>query len=168
METVQAPLDFIGINLYTRSVIANDPQNANLGTRQVPVREAERTDFGWEVYPEALHDVIMRIWRDYKLPIYVTENGCSYRDGPDERGVVADERRVSFYERYIGQVARAIEAGADVRGYYAWSLYDNFEWGMGYSQRFGIVHVDFETQQRTIKQSGYWYRDAIEANEYEY
>lgn len=168
MEIVRAPLDFIGINLYTRSIIANDPQNANLGTRQVPVRDAERTDFGWEVYPEALHDVIMRIWRDYKLPIYVTENGCSYGEGPDERGLVADQRRVSFYQRYIGQVGRAIEEGADVRGYYAWSLYDNFEWGMGYSQRFGIVHVDFETQRRTIKQSGYWYRDAIAANGYEY
>ena len=168
METVRAPLDFIGINLYARSVIANDPQNVNLGTRQVAVQDVERTDFGWEVYPEALHDAIMRIWRDYKLPIYVTENGCSYDDGPDERGVVADERRVSFHERYVAQVARAIDAGADVRGYYAWSLYDNFEWGMGYSQRFGMVHVDFETQRRTIKQSGYWYRDAIAANGYEY
>ena len=168
MEIVRAPLDFIGINLYTRSVVANDPQNRNLGGRAVPVQDAERTDFGWEVYPEALHDVIMRIWNDYQLPIYITENGCSYDDEPDARGVVDDQRQVSFYQRYIAQVARAIEAGADVRGYYAWSLYDNFEWSMGYSQRFGIVHVDFPSQRRTIKRSGHWYRDVIANNGYEY
>jgi beta-glucosidase len=168
MEIVRAPLDFIGINLYTRSVVAHDPQNRNLGARAVHLPDVERTDFAWEVYPEALHDVIMRISRDYQRPIYITENGCSYGDGPDERGVVDDQRRVSFYQRYIAQVARAIEAGADVRGYYAWSLYDNFEWSMGYSQRFGMVHVDFPTQRRTIKRSGHWYRDVIANNGYEY
>ena len=168
MELVQAPLDFIGINLYARNVIAHDAQDRNLGARQVPPQDVERTDFGWEVYPEALHDVIARIWEDYQLPIYITENGCSYGDGPDERGVVDDQRRISFYQRYLAQVARAIEEGADVRGYYAWSLMDNFEWTMGYSQRFGLVYVDYPTQRRIIKQSGYWYRDAIAANGYEH
>ena len=168
MELIKEPLDFIGINLYTRSVIANDPNDPNLGTRDVPVEKAERTDFGWEVYPRALHDVIMRIWNDYKLPIYVTENGCSYDDGPDARGVVDDQRRVSFLQRYIAAVARAREEGADVRGYFLWSLMDNFEWGMGYSQRFGITHVDFTTQERIIKQSGYWYQKLIDKGSYEY
>ena len=168
MEIVKAPLDFIGVNLYSRSVVEHDPQDRNLGARDVPVQDVERTDFGWEVYPEAIHDVVMRLWRDYQRPIYITENGCSYGDGPDERGVVDDQRRISFYQRYIAQVARAAEEGADVRGYFAWSLMDNFEWAMGYGERFGIVHVDYPTQRRTIKQSGYWYRDLIATNGYDF
>ncbi|MEX0786922.1 MAG: GH1 family beta-glucosidase [Dehalococcoidia bacterium] len=168
MEACKAPLDFIGINLYTRSVVAHDPNDPNIGAREVAVENAERTDFGWEVYPEAIHDVIMRIWNDYQLPIYITENGAGYGDAPDKHGVVDDQRRISFLQRYIAQVARAIEEGADVRGYELWSLMDNFEWSLGYSQRFGIVYVDYPTQQRTIKQSGYWYRDVIAKNGYEY
>jgi len=167
METMRAPLDFIGINLYSRTVVAHDPQNANLGTRIVQVPDAERTDNGWEVYPEAIHQAIMRIWNDYRRPIFITENGCSYGDAPDESGVVSDDRRVAFYQHYIAQVGRAIEDGADVRGYYAWSLMDNFEWAEGYSQRFGLVYVDYPTQRRMIKKSGYWYRDLIAANRLE-
>jgi beta-glucosidase len=168
MEIAKCDFDFIGINLYSRSVVAFDPQDANLGARDVPPRDVERTDFGWEVCPEAIHDVIMRIWRDYGKPIYITENGCSYGDGPDEHGVVNDERRTSFLQRYIGQVGRAIDEGADVRGYYHWSSLDNFEWGEGYSQRFGLIWVDFATQQRIVKQSGRWYRAAIDKNGFTY
>ncbi len=168
MEIVRAPADFIGINLYTGGVFEHDPQEPNLGVRQAQSDVTERTDFGWEVRPEALHDVIMRIWNDYGLPIYVTENGAAYDDVPDEDGEVPDERRVSFLQRYIAQVARAIDEGADVRGYYLWSLMDNFEWAFGYDQRFGITRVDFETQKRTIKQSGYWYRDVIANNGFTY
>ncbi|OGO52504.1 MAG: beta-glucosidase [Chloroflexi bacterium RBG_16_68_14] len=168
METVQAGLDFIGINLYSRSVIAYDPQDANLGARDVHVEDAERCKFGWEVYPEAIHDVIMRIWHDYRRPIYITENGASYEDVVDKQGQVNDPQRVSFLQRYIAQVARAVEEGADVRGYYLWSLMDNFEWGFGYSQRFGIVYVDYPTQRRIIKQSGHWYRNTIAKNGYQY
>jgi beta-glucosidase len=168
METVKAPLDFVGINLYTRTVIADSPQDPNIGVRPVNVPDVERTEMGWEVYPEAIHDVVTRIWNDYQRPIYITENGCSYSDGPDKRGVVDDQRRISFYQRYIAQVARAMEEGADVRGYFAWSLMDNFEWTLGYSQRFGIVYVGYPTQKRIIKNSGYWYRDLIAKNGYEY
>ena len=164
METIKAPLDFVGINLYTRLVVAHNPHDENLGIRILSVPNAERTDFGWEVYPDAIHQAIMRTWNDYRLPIYVTENGCSYGDAPDENGIVDDDRRVSFYRRYIAQVARAIHDGADVRGYYAWSLLDNFEWAEGYSQRFGLAYVDYPTQRRIIKKSGYWYRDLIAAN----
>ncbi len=168
MEIVKAPADFIGINLYTGSDVAHDSQDPNLGVRPVQGENVERTDFGWEVRPEALYDVIMRIWNDYGLPIYVTENGASYGDSPNEDGEVPDERRVSFLQRYIAQVARAIDEGADVRGYYLWSLMDNFEWAFGYDHRFGITYVDFETQKRTIKQSGYWYRDVIANSGFEY
>jgi len=164
MEIVKSSLDFIGINLYSRSVVANNPQDKKLGRRIVQVEDAERTDYGWEVYPQAIHDVIMRIWRDYRCPIYITENGCSYNDGPDKHGVVNDERRISFIRRYLDQVARAIKDGADVRGYYHWTLLDNFEWAEGYHQRFGLVYADHSTQRRIIKQSGHWYRDLIAVN----
>ncbi|MDI6858392.1 MAG: GH1 family beta-glucosidase [Dehalococcoidia bacterium] len=168
METIRADLDFIGINLYTRTVVAADPDDPNLGLRRVPQEGAEQMDNGWEVYPEAIHQVITRIWNDYRLPIVITENGCAFNDGPDESGAVSDDRRVSLLQRYIAQVGRAIQEGADVRGYFHWTLTDNFEWIQGLSQRFGLIYVDFATQQRIIKKSGYWYRDLIRSNRIEY
>jgi beta-glucosidase len=168
MEAVRGALDFIGINLYQRQIVADDPGGRNLGTRLVP-GPGPRTEFNWEAWPAAIYRMIMRVTRDYgPVPIYVTENGCSYGDGPGADGRVRDEKRIDFLRGYIGQVARAIDEGADVRGYYLWTLIDNFEWTMGYSQRFGIIHVDHETQKRTIKDSGYWYRDLIGANTIEY
>jgi beta-glucosidase len=168
MDVIRTSFDHIGINLYSRTVVANNPNDRNIGARGINLPNVERTDYNWEVYPDALHDVIMRIWSDYKLPIYITENGCSYGDAPDVRGVVNDERRVSFLQRYIGGVAAAIDKGADVRGYYHWTFTDNFEWAMGTSQRFGLVYNDFENQKRTVKQSGYWYRDVIANSGYDY
>jgi beta-glucosidase len=168
MELVKAPLDFIGINLYTRTVVSADPTDRNLGLRRIPQTGAEQMDNGWEVYPEAIYQVTMRIWNDYRRPIFITENGCAFNEGPDEGGAVNDDRRVSYCRRHIAQMARAIEDGADVRGYYAWTLMDNFEWIQGYSQRFGLVYVDFATQQRTMKKSGHWYRDLIRSNCLEY
>lgn len=168
MDIVKCDLDFVGINLYSRAVVAHAPQDANLGAREVRIDNAERSKFGWEVYPDAIHQVITRIWNDYQKPIYITENGASYDDEVDARGAVNDPQRVSFLQRYIGQVGRAVEEGADVRGYHVWSLLDNFEWTFGYSQRFGIVYVDYPTQKRTAKSSGRWYADAIKNNGYEY
>jgi len=165
---IKEPLDFIGINLYTRTIAANNPDETYLGARQVP-GPGPKTAFGWEVWPAALYQMIMRAHRDYGLPIYVTENGCSYPTAPDADGRVRDQERIDFYKGYIGQAGRALAEGADVRGYYAWTLVDNFEWAMGYSQRFGLVYVDFENgQKRTIKDSGNWYRDLISAGEIEY
>jgi beta-glucosidase len=166
MEAVQADIDFIGINLYTRTIVANNPDEKYLGIRQVP-GPGRRTHFGWEVWPAALYTAIMRTHRDYGKPIYITENGCSVDDKVDG-GAVHDEDRIDFYNGYIGQVGRAIDEGADVRGYYAWTLIDNFEWTFGMSQRFGLIHVDFDTLKRTIKDSGYWYRDLIAKGEIEY
>ena len=165
MEACKAPIDFIGINLYTRTIVAAADEKY-LGTRQVP-GEGPRTGFGWEVWPSGLYQMILRVHRDYGLPIYITENGCAYPDEVSADGV-HDPDRVSFYDGYIGQVGRAIEEGADVRGYYAWSLMDNFEWTFGMSQRFGLIHVDFETLKRTVKDSGYAYRDLIAKGEIEY
>jgi beta-glucosidase len=167
MEQCRSTMDFIGINLYQRSMVEHNENDRNLGARNRP-GPGPRTAFGWEVWPAALYQMIKRIDKDYGLPIYVTENGCSYPTVPDANGRVADQERIDFYNGFIGQVGRAIDEGCDVRGYYGWTLIDNFEWAEGYRQRFGIVHVDFETQQRTIKDSGYWFRDLIAKNEIEY
>ena len=164
MESMKSKLDFIGINLYQRGIVANAPQDRNVGARQIP-GPGPRTDFNWEVWPAAIYRMIMRVTKDYgRPPIYVTENGCSYGDRPGPDGRVHDQRRIDFLNGFIGQVGRALDEGADVRGYYLWSLMDNFEWAEGYAQRFGIIDCDFENgEKRTIKDSGYWYRDLIKS-----
>lgn len=166
MEKTRAPLDFIGINLYYRTIASSAgalhraahaqewlfPVNMEAGA------EGPKTDFGWEVWPKALYDIVMRITRDYNRPVLeITESGCSYNDGPDARGVIRDTRRIQYHRQYLAALARAMSEGADVRGYHAWSLMDNFEWADGFSQRFGLAYVDFKTQNRTIKESGKWY-----------
>ena len=167
MDAVRADFDFIGINLYQRAIVANDPRNPNTGVRQIP-GPGPRTEFNWEIWPAAIYQMLMRTWKDYGKPVYVTENGCSFGDRPGPDGRVRDDRRIDFLNGFIGQVGRAIDEGADVRGYYLWTLIDNFEWAEGFDQRFGIIDVDHETQKRTIKDSGYWYRDLIASNTIEY
>jgi beta-glucosidase len=162
LERVRAPLDFIGINLYTRTLVKHHPGDP-LGLAALPVgplggSDGPKTDFGWEVWPKALYDVLVRITRDYDRPLLeITENGCSYGDGPDARGVIRDPRRIDFHRGYLEAVADAIRDGADVRGYHAWTLLDNFEWSEGFEQRFGLAWVDFASQARTLKESGRWY-----------
>ena len=144
MEVVSRPLDWAGINYYTRSLYFADPRRPvfPIGQRR---GDLERNDLGWEIYPKGLTDLLVRVSREYtKLPIYVTENGMSENN---------DERRVTFYDGHLRAVLDAREQGADVRGYFAWSLLDNYEWAEGYASRFGIVHVDYETQRRTPKAS---------------
>ena len=172
LERVRAPLDFVGINLYTRSLVRAHPEDP-LGIGVLPVgpvggSEGPRTDFGWEVWPRALHDVVLRITREFDRPrIEITENGCSYADGPGSDGAIRDERRIAYYRGYLEALARAIDAGADVRGYHAWTLLDNFEWSEGFAQRFGLAWVDFATQDRTLKQSGRWYGRVAAENGFE-
>ena len=171
LERVQAPLDFLGINLYSRSLVRHLPEDPN-GLHALPTGmggdEGPRTDFGWEVWPDSLYDMITRISRDYDRPVIeVTENGCSYADGPDENGVIRDTRRIEFFRGYLAAVARAIEDGADVRGYHAWTLVDNFEWSEGYRQRFGLAYVDFSSRDRTLKESGRWFGSVAAENGFE-
>jgi len=161
LERVRAPLDFIGINLYMRTVVRAAPEDV-VGLGAAPVGaggdEGPRTEFGWEVWPDSLYDMVMRVTRDYERPVIeITENGCAYGDAPDEDGLVRDDRRIDYYRGYLRALGRAIRDGADVRGYHAWSLLDNFEWAEGFSQRFGLVWVDFDTGERTIKESARWY-----------
>ena len=166
MEKTRVPLDFIGINLYYRIIASAAGAMHRAAHAQewlFPVnmdggREGPKTDFGWEVWPKALYDMVMRITRDLNRPVIeITESGCSYNDGPDASGVIRDRRRIEYHRQYLMALARAISEGANVRGYHSWSLTDNFEWADGYGQRFGLAYVDFKNQNRTIKDSGRWY-----------
>ena len=152
MATIRQPLDFLGINYYTRNVSGT---GAPLG----PVESGkEVTDMGWEVFPAGMTELLLRLQADYRLPpIHVTENGAAYRDRL-VGGRVADVDRIRYLQSHIAAMADALEGGVDVRGYFVWSLLDNFEWADGYSKRFGLVFVDYDTQQRTLKDSALWYR----------
>jgi beta-glucosidase len=161
LSTIAAPLDFLGVNYYTRSVVRADP---NDGTPvMVDAEDVERTAMGWEVYPDGLFELLVRLQNDYTLPpLYVTENGAAYAD-QRSNGTVEDPSRISYVDRHLSAIARAIDHGIPVRGYFLWSLLDNFEWAMGYSRRFGIVYVDYTTLERVPKASYRWYRDFISA-----
>jgi beta-glucosidase len=165
-EKMRAPLDFIGINLYYRTIAAapgaferlSHPQQWIFPVKWYGGQQGPMTDFGWEVWPQAMYDMVTRITRDYTRPVIeITESGCSYNDCPDAQGAINDTRRIEYHRQYLQALSRAMAEGADVRGYHAWSLLDNFEWAEGFSQRFGLTYVDFKTQQRTIKNSGRWY-----------
>jgi beta-glucosidase len=161
LENCRAPLDFLGINYYFRQLVRDDP-SAQPGPRAASLGltggGGPLTDFGWEVWPESFHALLMRISREYGRPVMeVTENGCSFGDTPLPDGGVPDRRRIDFYRGYLGAVGRALRDGARIRAYHAWSLLDNFEWAEGYSQRFGLTWVDFRTLKRTLKDSGKWY-----------
>ncbi len=173
LDKMRAPLDFIGINLYYRTLASAPGAMERLSHAQqwlFPVKmgsgqQGPKTDNGWEVWPQALYDVVMRISRDFNRPqIEITESGCAYNDGPDAGGMIRDTRRIQYHRQYLQALAQSIAEGADVRGYHAWALLDNFEWAEGFSQRFGLAYVDFKTQQRTIKESGRWYAKVAAEN----
>ncbi len=162
LRVIAAPTDFLGLNYYSRSVLRSGGPGAE---PVVVVPDAPRTEMGWEVYPEGMFETLMRVHLEYGPPkIYVTENGASYSDGPDSKGRVADAKRVSFLREHLRSAHRAIEQGAPLKGYFVWSLLDNFEWQHGYTQRFGITWVDYVTQRRIPKDSALWYRSVIAQN----
>ncbi len=161
LEVIARPLDFLGVNYYSRSIVAADPGPQGLSMAPPPA-DAERTEMGWEVYPQGLTELLVRLDRDYDLPpVFITENGAAYPDAPGADGRVDDADRVRYLERHVAALADALGQGVDVRGYFAWSLMDNFEWSHGYAKRFGLVHVDYATQARTPKRSARWYADFI-------
>jgi beta-glucosidase len=163
LETIAQPLDFLGVNFYRPNVVRASEDGGPLGLVEVP-QDAAKTGMGWPVVPEALTELLLRVSRDYAPPpLLITENGAAYEDRVDGTDVVEDPSRVAYIESHLAAVEHAIASGVDVRGYYVWSLLDNFEWEHGYSQRFGIVYVDFETQRRIPKRSALWYRDRIQA-----
>ena len=162
MAALATDLDFIALNMYSRAIVAHDPADTWYGMRRLD-GPGRKNSFGWEIWPAAIHRLIRRVDRDYGHPVlYVTENGCADGTGPGSDGLVHDASRVDYLAGHIGQVARAIDDGCDVRGYFAWSLLDNFEWAAGYTQRFGLVWVDFEAGlRRLVKDSGWWLRDLV-------
>ena len=161
LQIIAAPTDFAGINHYQRVIVWGDAAALPLGLGE-RAAEPATTSFGWSVIPESLTAVLQRVSADFtSLPLYVTENGASYDDYVDPNGDVMDIERVDYLRGYLGAAADAIERGVDLRGYYAWSFLDNFEWAHGYSKRFGLVYVDYRTQERIPKLSAHWYRRLI-------
>jgi len=159
LETIAQPIDFLGVNFYRPNLVTADDDSV-LQLREVP-QDREETAMGWPIVPEALTELLVRVKRDYgDLPLVITENGAAFDDLLDG-DAVDDERRVGYLREHIAAIDRAREQGVDVRGYYVWSLLDNFEWECGYDKRFGIVYVDYPTQRRIPKRSALWYRDLI-------
>jgi beta-glucosidase len=165
LAAVSAPIDFYGVNYYVREVVAADPGEPHRGWRRVRA-QGNVTAKGDGIVPEGLRNVLVRVGRDYApgVPVYITENGAPFDDAVDGNGQVDDHRRIGYIGEHLRATRAAIDAGADVRGYFVWSLLDNFEWDSGYSIRFGIVYVDYDTLARIPKASAYWYRDVIRAN----
>jgi beta-glucosidase len=159
LALISQKLDFLGLNYYSRNLVSAK------GTIN-PVPGAEYTEMGWEVCAPALRRLLNKINAEYSLPpIYITENGAAFKDQVTADGKVHDERRLDYLRQHFIQTHLAIQDGVDVRGYFVWSLLDNFEWAHGYTKRFGLVHVDFDTQERMIKDSGEWYRSVTASNE---
>jgi beta-glucosidase len=162
LARISRPIDFVGINNYSRTVAQANPDGGE------PVIEVPAgvplTAMGWEIYPDALYEVLVRLHREYGVAsLYVTESGAAFDDERGDDGRVDDQDRVSYLEGYLDAALRARTEGVPLEGYFVWSLLDNFEWSEGYSKRFGIVYVDFETLERVPKSSFHWYRDRIAA-----
>jgi beta-glucosidase len=160
-DLIAQPLDFLGVNYYTRHVVGAGLWPGSSDVRFHLNNGLETTDTGWDIDPQGLVDILSQVQRDYPaIPIYLTENGAAFDDVAVD-GVVHDDNRIEFLESHLASLATLRQQGVDIRGYFAWSLLDNYEWSEGYAKRFGIVHVDYETQERTPKDSAHWYADLI-------
>jgi beta-glucosidase len=175
MELAQTPNDWLGINYYFDTRVgASDSaktvefdNSALLGLTIDSTPVGELTDMGWPITPAGLSGMLVRWHQEFgnRLPqIFITENGCAYPDGPDQNGKVDDQRRIAYLDKHLNALLDAIAQGVNIGGYFQWSLLDNFEWSLGYQKRFGIVHVDYNTQKRTPKESAHWYSEVIKAN----
>jgi len=158
MSLIAQPLDWLGVNYYSRGV-------AQEGQLLDPVPGSDYTDMGWEIHAPALRRLLVRLKRDYPVPpLYITENGAAFPDQVSPDGRVHDPRRIAYLRDHLIQARLAIADGVDLRGYFVWSLLDNFEWAHGYAKRFGLIYVDYATQQRIVKDSGEWYARVIAHN----
>lgn len=165
MEAIAVKTDFLSVNYYTRAVLRDEGAEDNLPQTVFTAPQSEWTEMDWEVYPEGLYKLLNRLHFEYQVPkLYVTENGCAYSDGPDVQGRVPDTRRLNYLRDHFAAAYGAMQNGVPLEGYFVWSLMDNFEWAKGYTQRFGMVWVDYETQQRIPKESALWYKGVIAAN----
>ncbi len=158
MDAIAVKTDFMGVNYYFPETVAHAAGHAPLDAKVLPTTEGEITAMGWPVVPEGLAELLLRIENDYHPgPMYVTENGSAFDDVVGADGEIDDVQRRHYLMRHLASLKAAIDGGAPVKGYFAWSLLDNFEWAEGYLKRFGLVHIDYATQQRRLKSSGQWY-----------
>jgi beta-glucosidase len=163
LERLSPPIDFFGHNSYSRAVVRDDPESALLGAAQVNTHNP-KTAMGWEIYPDHLYDALLRITRDYGAPdIYITENGAAFSDAVVD-GEVVDPERIDYLRTHLAACHRALQAGVKLRGYFCWSLLDNFEWTFGYGKRFGLIYTDYPTQRRIVKASGRFFGEVARAN----
>jgi len=162
-DLISAPIDFLGVNYYTRGIVRHDPEAYPFGYSAVAPEPESSTALGWEIHPVSLTRTLQRVKNEYtELPLYITENGAAFEEPSSvSSDTLADPRRVEYLRDHIRAARIAMERGVDLRGYFVWSLLDNFEWTEGYSKRFGLVHVDFQSQRRTPKSSALFYRDQI-------
>lgn len=164
LAVMAAPIDFLGVNYYSRQVVRADPSQ-RAGYRSVRVQESRYTDMDWEIFPQGLYDLLTRLQRDYDpAALYITENGAAFKDVLEPGRRVRDQERIDYLHDHFIKAHEAIQAGVKLCGYFVWSLMDNFEWAYGYSKRFGIVYVDYETCERIPKDSARWYHDIIAEN----
>jgi beta-glucosidase len=165
LQLISAPIDFYGLNYYIRETVANDPSEPNRGWQRVAA-DGELTSKGDGIAPDGLTKVLIRLNEEYApgLPIYITESGAPYHDYIDPNGEVKDPERIEYLRRHFDSAHAALAAGVDLRGYFVWSLLDNFEWDSGYSMRFGLVYVEYGSQRRIPKSSARWYSEVIRAN----
>jgi beta-glucosidase len=162
LEIISAPMDHFGLNYYFRQVVTDDPDGDAPRAKMISVPDWTLTAMGWEVYADGLEQLLIRLNDEYQVSrIYVTENGSAWPDEIEADGKVQDKERIEYLEQHLEASMRAARTGAPLAGYFAWSLLDNFEWAYGYAKRFGLVHVDYPTQRRTVKASGYRYGDII-------
>jgi beta-glucosidase len=162
LDIIFAPIDFMGVNYYTRNIARAEHVAEKDNAPRTVFRGDEITEMDWEVYPSALYDLLGRLHFEYRFPaIFITENGAAFPDQVSPDGQVHDPARLSYVKRHLEMVNKAIQIGVPVKGYFVWSLLDNFEWGYGYSKRFGIIYVDYQTQQRILKSSAKWYQQVI-------
>lgn len=167
MKIIHQPVDFFGLNHYNTDLVSYDLFGGLNKARLTPHSAPGwgRTQMNWGIDPDGIKRELIYLKENYEIPkVYVTENGCAMPDTPDEKGFVADWDRINFLKAHLHKVHEAIEAGVDVRGYFTWSIFDNFEWERGYGPRFGLVRVDYETMERIPKQSAYWFREVIKQN----
>ena len=162
MTIIATPLDFLGVNNYTRMVVRSNAAEPNGIEFVESVPGASYTEMGWEVHPQTIGDLLLKLHKEYGVPsLFVTENGAAFDDVVGSDGEVNDLQRIEYLREHIRSVSRVLEQGVPIQGYLVWSLLDNYEWAEGYSKRFGLIYVDYATQKRTIKQSGHWYAELI-------
>jgi len=164
LEIINTPIDFLGVNYYSSGHVKAEPGIWPLDAINVPTGR-DKTDSGWEINPQGLYDLLVRLHKDYKgIKIMITENGAAFNDIINREGNIEDDCRLDYLYRHFVEAHRAIQDGVNLKGYYVWSFLDNFEWADGYTKRFGLVYVDYATQKRILKRSGRWYREVIKNN----